>query len=718
MKNIDTFELKFPLRRVHTGMPVSNSRLGALIFGEGRALEICVCESSNFDHRFGKKLWDPKPYSKIVELYDPYDVTPINDFLKESTHQCNDVFNDIWWPSTRLGGGRIIFTLAEELELIRLRYSSGKIEAQTVSGKIIEFIISLSSNDLLVFDPQKLIIKQQTVPMWDKLKDILLQVGFKAPERFEDGWFQPVPKDPGLDVRSRKTPYGRVIQVNLVNSPREFPLPDPEKVRKQTAEWFADYWHESTSVELPDPFFNRFFKFAQYKFAVSTMPGGKAAALQGPFLEDYQKPPWSCDYHFNVNIQQIYTFGFGIGRPGHLMPLFNMLESDKFYNNMRDNARSLFGIDDGIILTHAVDDWGMQCGGLGVGAVLDFACAGWVATLYYNYYQYTLDREFLRNRAWKFMYATMRALECALEFNDGKYSLPVSISAEYGCTFKVEKDGRLCSQNSGRDPSNQLTMIHYLLNCLIESSKILNLELPEKWLDIKEKLPRFTSNGERVILWKGQDLDVCHRHHSHLAMIYPFDLMDEMTENELQMIDNAIEHWIWLGMGQWTEWCYPWAAIIHARFGLSESPVQLLNLWKSLFVNESQATVYLPKYRGLTSHRITDIQKPRETSEVIQLDGTMAGATAIMELLVQKHGDTIKLFPAVPEEWVDVAFENIRLPGGITVSARREHGRTVECTLHATAPTTVKLQLDSDSCLLEYELNRNRKIEIVSRRKE
>ena len=37
---------------------------------------------------------------------------------------------------------------------------------------------------------------------------------------------------------------------------------------------------------------------------------------------------------------------------------------------MRGNARNLFGIDDGLLMTHAVDDRGYQCGGIAAGSVL------------------------------------------------------------------------------------------------------------------------------------------------------------------------------------------------------------------------------------------------------------------------------------------------------------------------------------------------------------
>jgi hypothetical protein len=356
-----------------------------------------------------------------------------------------------------------------------------------------------------------------------------------------------------------------------------------------------------------------------------------------------------------------------------------MLESEPFQNIMRNNAKNLFGIDDGLLMTHAVDDRGMQCGGVGAGAVLDFACGGWTAQLYWLYYKYTHDRDFLENRAYPFICGIMRVFEESLEEYNGKLSIPLSISAEYGVEFKIKRHDRNWDRRTGRDPSYQLACTHMLTDILLECSKILGIEPRPVCLDIKKRLPKYTLVGskgeERIAIWEGQDLDVCHRHHSHLACIYPFDSLGEWGDEDKRIIENSIDHWIAIGMGEWSEWCYPWAAIIQARMGFREAPAVLLGIWKELFVNEGWATVYLPKFRGLTALRREDMLKPKDTSEIMQLDGTMGGATAILEMLVHQKGDTVYVFPAVPIQWKNISFKNVCLPGAFRISAKRRNSQ-------------------------------------------
>ena len=197
------------------------------------------------------------------------------------------------------------------------------------------------------------------------------------------------------------------------------------------------------------------------------MPGKTPCSLQGPWQEDYQSPRWSNDYHFNVNVQQVYTLALPTGRFEHMLPLFDMLESEAAQRTMRENARFLFGIEDGLLLTHAVDDRCMQVGGCAAGSMLDFVCGGWMAMLYWLYYRYTGDREFLRHRAMPFMRGVMNVFRAAMrEDSDGKLMIPLAISAEYGCTFPVICNGKPCHQNAGKNPSNQLTCCHALANAL------------------------------------------------------------------------------------------------------------------------------------------------------------------------------------------------------------------------------------------------------------
>ena len=62
----------------------------------------------------------------------------------------------------------------------------------------------------------------------------------------------------------------------------------------------------------------------------------------------------------------------------------------------------------------------------------------------------------------------------------------------------------------------------------------------------------------------------------------------------------------------------------------------------------------------------------------MQLDGTMGGATAILECLAMVKGDTVHLFQGIPDHWENVEFKNVHLPGGFTISGKRGGEITVK----------------------------------------
>ena len=165
---------------------------------------------------------------------------------------------------------------------------------------------------------------------------------------------------------------------------------------------------------------------------------------------------------------------------------------------------------------------------------------------------------------------------------------------------------------------------------------------------------------------------MCHRHHSHLGCIWPFDSLPENPDPETeQILANSIDHWISMGFGKWSEWCIPWANIIYTRMGLNEAPMQLFGIWKEIFVNEGLATVYLPRMLSLIAHRRHDIAKPKETNEVMQMDGTCGFLSAFMEMCAYPRFGKVHLFRGMPSKWKDIRVENLTLPGGGILTAER-----------------------------------------------
>ena len=661
-----TITFSFPLERPHCGVPAANGNFGVLIWGR-ETLNITVNQNDLWDHRGGELIDERNSYADLADYAEK------NNFGHSIHGQFFRTQTFIGRPR-RMAVGRFEFLFADGVKpaSAEIDFDSGKVTVTLNNGAQLSCVMVLKQNILYLEDPAKSITGLRLRPASDfpQVEKFNAERGVGPYRLLADGWRIELPGDPGMSFRAVKTPYGYKL----------FTDNDGDDSQKETQEAFTAAWWRSfraktARVTTPDSWWNKFFEFNLYKLGAATSPFGKAGGLQGPWHEEYQEAKWSGDFHFNVNVQMIYGPLARLGVPEHMLPLFDMIESPAFQDAMKHNARALFKVDDALWQTHAVDDRGMQCGWISCGSSMDPACGAWTALLYYDYFLATGDMDFLRERAYPYIYGIMRGYEEMLR----DFNIPFAVSAEY-----ASSNGNMDSV-AGRNPSYQLAAIRKLAAILIELAALLKREERPVWRQILQKVPHFTvvggydsysrNNEKRIAIWEGQDLEVCHRHHSHLGCIWPFDSLPENMDPEMaETVSNSIDHWISMGIGKWSEWCMPWANIIYTRMGLQEAPMQLFNLWREIFVNEGLCTVYLPRMLSLVAHRRHDIARPKEEAEVMQLDGCGGFLDAFMQMCAYTRFDKVHLFRGMPEKWNDTAIENMLLPGGGRLSADRASG--------------------------------------------
>lgn len=75
--------------------------------------------------------------------------------------------------------------------------------------------------------------------------------------------------------------------------------------------------------------------------------------------------------------------------------------------------------------------------------------------------------------------------------------------------------------------------------------------------------------------------------------------------------------------------------------------------------------------------------KSRFTYRPFTLEGNFAFASGIQEMLLQSHTGTIRIFPALPEEWKDVSFEGLRAMGAFLVYAQMEGGEITRVRIYS-----------------------------------
>ena len=666
----------------HEGLPFADGKTGVLVWGGGQTINLTVGRSDLWDHRGGYPWTAEQSYTNIVAAVKSGDRDRLYGLFKKDTPE-GEPRNPYMLPL-----GRVVVKLDPKWKLM-----SGELDTETGLGKLhllqmessslknpdatIELAMTGFHNGLFAMkfsDGVKFSVELKSCMEFPVAKKELSKVGFK-PARYEDwktfnidrggSFFLPIPGDRPVGLNWWASDGELFVRTARKDSFPGWRGPAPVfgSVKKHSVDHWKNFWAKGARVKVPDPVLQREFDYGMYRFGAMTDPDGFPAGLQGPWLEDDRLVPWNGDYHFNINVQECYSPAYRGGHFENLMPLFSMVLS--WCNRLRDNAKKFAGIDNGYVLPHSVDDRGVCIGGFWTGTI-DHASTAWVAAMMMKYVRYSGDVEFLRNSAYDFMKGAMNVYIAMMEEKDGRLSIPLGPSPEWGAS-DVRKA-------VGRDPSFQLAAAHRLCRDLIEAAKLMGEELDPRWLDVEKRLPQFTAGEGGIHLFEGQPFVETHRHHSHMAGFYPFDTID-MTKDQ-RTIESTYCTWIARGTGMWTGWCVPWASILHTHVGNSYAAVRMLQDWDYYFCNPGHGSHHDGFVHGFTTFGRGGFGPiGNETrQDVMQMDGQCAATTAVMELLVHEVNGKVEFFRGCPPEWKDVSFENIALSDGRRVSGSRIEG--------------------------------------------
>lgn len=699
----------FPLPRPHTGMLIGNGIQGLMIWGQENRLHITIGHGGFWDHRGANDLGKLTTFSELKDMLyadRSEDVRNMFSFTPKQEER-----------PRQIGGGRLALNLPENYRLLHaeLNLSNGKAVVfftdphGTKDSLFIEQAISQPVAKVTL--PKALHVDVQFISSWQYVKGILQKTGIEPPYEFEKakgvkGFVQTLPEDDPLAVGYRQS-EGKVIFGSVLKKAAEQSLFDMlagdrvEKLKPETLAWWATYWQDVPKISLPDPVLQEIVDYGLYKQACSTPPHAKAAGLQGPFNEEYQLPPWANDYHFNINVEMIYGPALASNRAAHLMPLWKMINS--WLPELREKGERFYGRKNALIFPHAVDDRGQVIGQFWTG-IIDKACAAWMADMAWKHYRYTLDRPILDTIAWPLLEGAFEAYwACLEEVPDAKggkrYSLPVSISPEYGAAYYEYK------RAWGRDASFELAALHCIAGILPKAAALLGKQEDPRWRDVSLRLPHYTTvddiwmqerrfAGERIALWENLDYIESHRHHSHLAGIYPFCTIDPQDERHQKIVATTMRNWVFKGAGNWSGWSIPWASSIWSRLDNPEAAVMWLHYWVMNFVNEGRGSLYEAGFQGQTLQSVVPWSKRSNepNGEKMQLDAAMSAVTAVFDLLLQQRNDVLVVLPSIHQDWKDFSFENILAEGAFLVSAKVEGGQKKEITI--VSQKGGKLQLD------------------------
>ena len=474
------------------------------------------------------------------------------------------------------------------------------------------------------------------------------------------------------------------------------------KERRLTDQLLLDYTNGNDQTPYLEELY---FQFGRYLLISSSRTKNVPANLQGLWAPQLWSP-WRGNYTVNINLEENYWPAFVANMAEMAEPLDGFIAG--LAANGKYTAKNYYNITEGWCSSHNSDIWAMtnpvgeknespEWSNWNLGGA-------WLVNTLWERYQFTQDKEYLKNTAYPLMKgAAQFCLRWLIDNPKQPGELITAPSTSPENEYKTDKGyhGTTCYGGTA-----DLAIIRELFINTIAAGKILGQKNKEMEQALAKLHPYTIGHMGDLNEWyyDWDDWDFQHRHQSHLIGLYPGNHLTDAT------LQKAAERSLEIKGDKTTGWSTGWRINLWARL---HNPKQAYHIFQKLL------TPIAP--RGSKKHNWKEWHKGGGTYPNLfdahppfQIDGNFGGTAGVCEMLMQStlknNQAVIELMPAVPEAWKEGHVSGLCARGGYEVSFEWKDGYVRNCTIKAKKAGTITLLYNGQQKTVKFKAGQTQNI--------